>query len=140
MSGATIEFIAYSLPAFRLPLHRSRFGKRQQKKPAPQSYLEVKALAVPETKIRKAVRALWARSASGLPCFVQICEILTFRQVVSLPIYAANIHIFHSCKEKMPLAPQKISTAFTATKVEDLTILMLVLFGTCLQKLCHVEW
>ena len=85
------------------------------------------------------MRAIWARSASALPCFVQICEILTFRQVVSLPIYAANIHIFHSCIEKMPLAPQKISTAFTATKVEDLTILKLVLFGTCLQKLCHVK-
>lgn len=77
-----------TLKAFRLPLHRSRWGRRQQKKPAPQSYLEVKALALPETKIRKAVRALWARSVSVLPCFVQICEILTFRQVVSLPIFS----------------------------------------------------
>lgn len=77
-----------TLKAFRLPLDRSRWGRRQQKKPAPQSYLEVKALALPETKIRKAVRALWARSASVLPCFVQICEILTFRQVVSLPIFS----------------------------------------------------
>ena len=77
-----------TLKAFRLPLHRSRWGRRQQKKPAPQSYLEVKALALPETKIRKAVRALWARGVSVLPCFVQICEILTFRQVVSLPIFS----------------------------------------------------
>ena len=77
-----------TLKAFRLPLDRSRWGRRQQKKPAPQSYLEVKALALPEPKIRKAVRALWARSVSVLPCFVQICEILTFRQVVSLPIFS----------------------------------------------------
>ena len=77
-----------TLKAFRLPLDRSRWGRRQQKKPAPQSYLEVKALALPETKIRKAVRAFWARSVSVLPCFVHICEILTFRQVVSLPIFS----------------------------------------------------
>ena len=87
-AGRNFLFRLLSLKAFRLPLHRSRWGRRQQKKPAPQSYLEVKALALPETKIRKAVRALWARSVSVLPCFVQICEILTFRQVVSLPIFS----------------------------------------------------
>ena len=87
-AGRNFLFRLLSLKAFRLPLHLSRWGRRQQKKPAPQSYLEVKALALPETKIRKAVRALWARSVSVLPCFVQICEILTFRQVVSLPIFS----------------------------------------------------
>ena len=30
--------------------YRSRLGKRQQKKPAPQSYLEVKALACPKQR------------------------------------------------------------------------------------------
>ena len=87
-AGRNFLFRLLSLKAFRLPMHRSRWGRRQQKKPAPQSYLEVKALALLETKIRKAVRALWARSVSVLPCFVQICEILTFRQVVSLPIFS----------------------------------------------------
>ena len=90
------------------------------KKPAPQSYLEVKALALPETKIWKAVRALWARSALGLPCFVQICEILTFRQVVSLPIIMPQIYTFFILARKKTLpAPQKTGTAFPVTKVGD---------------------
>lgn len=107
-----------TLKAFRLPLDRSRWGRRQQKKPAPQSYLEVKALALPETKIRKAVRALWARSVSVLPCFVQICEILTFRQVVSLPIFSdcKYTHYFIPQWKKCDFAPKKTALHFPLQK------------------------
>lgn len=45
--------------------------------------------------------------------------------------YMPQIYTFFIlAKKKMPLAPQKTGTAFPVTKVEDFTILMLVLFGT----------
>ena len=61
LSGATFYY-TYSLPAFRLPLHRLLWGEDNKKARTP-ILSGVKALALPEVKIRKAVRALWARSA-----------------------------------------------------------------------------
>ena len=106
-----------------------------KKKPAPQSYLEVKALALPETKIRKAVRALWARSVSVLPCFVQICEILTFRQTVSLPIIMPQIYkYFCVCNNSCTFFWQNHQHCYPRAKVEVLIKQGVVLFGTYYRK------
>ena len=72
---------------------------------------------MPETKIRKAVRALWAHSASVLPCFVQICEILTFKQVVSLPRFSdCNKLIISFRNEKKETLLQKTRHCFSRYK------------------------
>lgn len=50
MCRAQLFILAYSNSFSASAAYRSRLGKRQQKKPAPQSYLEVKALACPKNK------------------------------------------------------------------------------------------
>ena len=65
---------------------------------------------MPEVKIRKVVRAVEHAAHFVLSYSVQICEILTFRQTVSLPIIAANIQLFWFLKKLV----RKIGTAFPA--------------------------
>ena len=70
---------------------------------------------MPEVKIRKVVRAVEHAAHFVLSYSVQICEILTFRQTVSLPIIAANIHLFPFLKEKMLICNEKRPTAFAVS-------------------------
>ena len=92
---------------------------------------------MPEVKIWKAVRALWARSAlSSVLLRSNLPDSHFQTDGIATDYSAANIRIFHSCKEKMLLAPQKIGTAFPVTKVGDSAKLKLVLSGTCFQFPC----
>ena len=68
---------------------------------------------MPEVKIRKVVRAVEHAAHFVLSYSVQICEILTFRQMVSLPIIAANIQLFSFLKKLV----RKIDTAFSVAKI-----------------------
>jgi hypothetical protein len=81
---------------------------------------------MPEVKIRKVVRAVEHAAHFVLSYSVQICEILTFRQTVSLPIIAANIHLFPFLKEKMLICNEKRPTAFAVSLCSFLLILWLV--------------
>ena len=70
-----------------------------------------------------------------LPYFVQICEILTFRQTVSLPIIMPQIYkYFCVCNNSCTFFWQNHQHCYPRAKVEVLRKQGVVLFGTYYRK------
>ena len=85
LSGATFYY-AYSLPAFRLPLHRLLWGEDNKKARTP-ILSGVKALALPETRYGKQC-VLYGHAAYLSALFRLNLRDSNARQTVSLPIFS----------------------------------------------------
>ena len=87
---------------------------------------------MPEVKIRKAVRALWARSALSTALLRSNLRDSHFQTGGIATDYMPQIYAFFIlAKKKCYLHHKKIGTAFPVTKVGDLSKMILLLFGTC---------